>query len=279
MSSDIPDSSDRSETPDSSDESRESPHSQSLIDMGKNMRIYGNTILVLMVLMFFTSIFIFFIVFQPIVAALIIIFILKAFEYGFFIKFLGSLKNSENIYGGHYLTKAYMVLLCTIIIGIVITIIGTIVVGLNIESLDLAYSGDLSIKNVFFYYTMMSAEALWLRIIEIAIPVLGVVGSVFLQKWGITYIGDRLEEEVIAPFPKEMRLMILGGVISFFGIVFSIILNLFTSSLPLIEFTVNLLQIIGSILIAVGFSRAGYYLELYTTKDKEKFFSSKIYED
>lgn len=268
-----------SEKPDESEDDERTPYSTQLAELGRKMRVYGNAMLVLMIVTFLTSIFIFQIVYRPTQAALIIIFCIKVFEFGFFIDFLVALKRSDSTYAGHHLYKAFFLYACMILINTVVLIIGTIVVMKNTESLTSTYSAGLTGENAFFYYTLMSEAAPWLRFIELLIPGLFITGSMFMYKWGILFIGDRLEEELQAPYPKEMRLMISGAGITLLGIALGIVISYLGSILPAIDFLINLLQIIGTIIMSVGFSRAGYYLELYTTKDKKKFFSSRVNED
>ncbi len=263
-----------------------SPYSSTLAHLGKTMRTYGNTLLVLLIVMLFISIFLFLIVFNPVRAALMVIYIIKAFEFGFYIDFLVGLKRSDSTYGGHFIQKAFILLLSMLILNILILGVGTVIVSLNTDPLLIHFSDDGPAEKVFFYYTMLSYQATWLRYIEIVSPALTIAGSLLLLKWGNLYVGDRFVDELSAPFPKEMKLMILGGTFFMMGIIFGIIVGyipesvLFTSSiLSILKFITSFLQIVGSIITAVGFSRAGYYLELYTTKDKKKFFSSKIYEE
>jgi hypothetical protein len=168
-----------------------------------------------------------------------------------------------------------------IILNFLILVIGTIMVSLNFEYLNSIYtSGGVRVEKVFFYYTIFSEAAPWLRFIELGVPILNIAGSLLLFKWGTLYVGDRMDEEVVAPFPKEIRLMVIANGIVFAGVALGIVGIISDNMIfVLIGILGNSLQVIGTITSSVGYSRAGFYLELYTTKDKEKFFSSKIYEE
>ncbi|TFG21322.1 MAG: hypothetical protein EU530_00820 [Promethearchaeota archaeon] len=270
------------ESPKERDEDERSPFSTKLATLGKKMRVYGNSMLVLMILMFLVSIFLFTIIFNPVISSLIVIYFLKIFEFSFYIDYLNSLKNSEENYGGHYLRKAFITFTCMITLSFVILVIGTIFVALNLENLNLIYTTEgVRVEKVFFYYIMFSESAPWLKLFELVIPILNIIGSLFLYKWGTLYVGDRMDEENFAPFPKEMRLMIIANGISLSANLLGLI-GLISDEIMfflLIGILGNLLLVIGSIVTSVGLSKAGFYLELYTTEDKEKFFSSKTYED
>ena len=169
-----------------------------------------------------------------------------------------------------------------LILNFIVIVIGTIFVSLNTAILEPIYSSSgVQVEKVFFYYTLMSEASPWIRFIELGIPILNVLGSLFLFKWGTLYVGERMDEEVTAPFPKEMRLMVIAYGIVLSGIILGLIGIISDQSMvfTLIGVVGNLLLVIGSVTASVGFSRAGFYLELYTTEDKKKFFSSKTYED
>ena len=270
------------EAPEKSEQDERSPFSTKLSILGKKMRVYGNTMLVLMIVMFLVSIFLFTILYNPVTSGLIVIYALKIFEFSFYIDFLNSLKRSEENYGGHFIYKAFVFFLSMISLSFVVLVVGTIFVGLNFDALNLIYStGGVRVEKVFFYYTMFSESAPWIKILELGIPILNIVGSLFLYKWGTLYVGDRMDEEDVAPFPKEMRLMAIANGITLSGIILALVGLLSDANMffVLIGILGNLLLVIGSIVTSVGFSRAGFYLELYTTEDKEKFFSSKTYEE
>ena len=80
------------ESPEFPEQDVKSPISSKLAALGRKMRVYGNTMLVLLIVMLLISIFLFTIVFNPVRAALIIIYALKVAEFVFYIDFLYSLK-------------------------------------------------------------------------------------------------------------------------------------------------------------------------------------------
>jgi hypothetical protein len=268
------------------DEDYKAPFDPLLATLGKKMRVYGNTVLVLMIVMFFISLLVFSIVFNPIMIALTVIYLLRLIELIFFADYLSSLKKAVNTYGGHYLNKAYYLFLGMLGLNLSIMLLGSIFAIMHADTLNTTFFGsDLAIKRIFFYYTLLSEAAPWIRFIELLIPILNIIGSLMLFKWGTLYVGERMDEEIYAPFPNEMRRMVIGFGIMFSGAIIA------AAGFTLYEFLIdseillflgifgNLLTVIGSIVTSVGYSKAGYYLELYTTKDKEKFFSSKNYDD
>ncbi|MBN2157184.1 MAG: hypothetical protein JW776_14160 [Candidatus Lokiarchaeota archaeon] len=265
-----------------SDNSPFSPYSAVLARMGRKMRMYGNTLLVIMIVNFLTSIFIFDIIVNPITAAMIILYIFAIVEILYLIDFLSALKRSETEYGGFFLRQAYFALLGMLILQSIVVLTGTIVVIVKYEELSGQFSAGNSLTTIFYTYNLLNTAAFWIKLIEIAIPSLGIVGYILLRKWGINFVGDRLEEEAQAPFPKEMRLMVYGAILY----IFYLVVGLFLGFIPLgpsyytsFQLMINVIRLIGNILTALGFSRGGYYLELYTTEDKKKFFSSQTYED
>ena len=178
----------RSEVPEPTEESEleiKLPYSSTLATLGRKMRTYGNTMLVLMILVFIVSVFVFTIVWRPILAALITIALLKIAEIIFYGDFLSSLKESENTYGGHYLNTSFYIFLGQLGLMLIILIVGSILSGINMEVLDQTYaSSEFRLQKIFYFYTLLTETNPWLKILEIGIPILNMIGSFMLTKWG-----------------------------------------------------------------------------------------------
>ncbi len=269
-------------TTEKDDEEVRTPYSTNLARLGRKMRKYGNTMLVLMIVTLLVSIFMFGIVLNPIVGALVIFYLLLAIEIGYFFTFLEHLKLSEIEYGGYYLRQAYYVFLVMVLMQIILALVGTVIVIIKIEELTVHFAPENALVTIFYSYNLFSAEAFWIKIIELTIPILCLFGVILLRKWGNFYVGDRMEEEYHAPFPKEMQLILFGAILYIINLVLGVGINFIPNEstiILIISFFINLLRSAGAVLSAVGFARAGYYLELYTTEDKKKFFSVRQYDD
>jgi hypothetical protein len=188
---------------------------------------------------------------------------------------LEALNKSEYEYGGSLLKQVYHLLLAMLLVQSAITILGTIMAVVNFDDLATRYVRGNGLENIFYIYNIFSAESFWVKILELALPILTIMGFLIMQRWGNSFLGNRMEEEVQAPFPKEMQYVLIGTgfyiVHIILGVIVAFIANPEASDIVLI--IANISRVIGAILNSVGFSRAGYYLELYTTRDKKKFFS------